>query len=90
MIVCVLELLGYERRGSRVRLSALLGDWPRAGLTVPFGASRYHLICEKSAACVTLDGATIDEDYIEMVDDGKEHTAVFPGRSEGVKMRNEE
>ena len=82
MIVCVLELLGYERRGSRVRLSALLGDWPRAGLTVPFGTSRYHLICEKSAACVTLDGATIDEDYIEMVDDGKEHTAVFPGRSE--------
>ena len=82
MIVCILELLGYERRGSRVRLSALLGNWPRAGLTVPFGGSRYHLICEKSAARVTLDGAMIDEEFIEMVDDGKEHTAVFPARSE--------
>ena len=83
MIVCVLELLGYERRGSRVRLSALLGDWPRAGLTVPFGASRYHLICEKSAARVTLDGATIEDECVTMIDDGKEHTAVFPARSEG-------
>ena len=80
MHTCVLALLGYERRGNRVRLNALLGDWPRASLTVPFGASRYRLICEKSAARVTLDGEAIDNDFITMVDDGREHEAVFPAR----------
>ncbi len=77
---CALALLGYERRGNRARLNALLGDWPRAAVTVPFGGSCYRLVCEKSAARVTLDGEPIDDAYITMVDDGKEHEAVFPER----------
>ena len=80
MITCVLALMGYERRGDRVRLNALLGEWPQAAVTVPFGGSAYRLVCKKSAARVTLDGRTIDDAYITMVDDGKQHEAVFPER----------
>ncbi|MBR1822089.1 MAG: glycosyl transferase, partial [Clostridia bacterium] len=80
MYVCVLELLGYERRGDRVRLNALLGDWPRASVTVPFGGSRYRLTCARSAVRVTLDGAGVEGDFIRMVDDGRSHEAVFPPR----------
>lgn len=80
MFTCVLALLGYERRGDRVRLDALLGEWPRAAVTVPFGGSAYRLVCEKSAARVTLDGVDADGEWIEMVNDGKDHEAVFPPR----------
>ena len=80
MYVCLLELLGYERRGSLVRLNALLGDWPRACVTMPFGGSRYRLVCDKKAARVTLDGKEIEGDFIGMVDDGRSHEAVFPER----------
>ena len=80
MYVCLLGLLGYERRENRVRLSALLGDWPRACVTVPFGRSRYRLVCDKKAARVTLDGKEVEGDFIGMIDDGKTHEAVFPER----------
>ena len=80
MHTCVLELLGFERRGDRVRLNALLGDWPRASVTLPFGGSAYRLTCDKAAVRVTLDGREIDEDFIVMIDDGREHEAVFPPR----------
>lgn len=82
MYTCILELLGYERRGDRVRLNALLGDWPRAAVTMPFGSSTYRLACEKTAARATLDGVETDGEWITMVDDGRTHEAVFPPRSE--------
>ena len=82
MFVCLLALMGYERRGDRVRLNALLGDWERAALTIPFGGSRYRLLCERNAARVTLDGAEMDGDWIRLIDDGREHVAVFPARGE--------
>ena len=80
MLQAVWMLLGFERRGSRVRLRALLGDWPEAAVMLRFGASRYSLICKADAQEVTLDGAKVDGEFIEMFDDGGEHTAVFPPR----------
>ena len=80
MYVCLMALLGYERRGNRVRMCALLGDWPEAALTVPFGRSRYRLACKKRAVRTTLDGAAIEGDWIDLIDDGGEHEAVFPAR----------
>ena len=77
---CTLELLGYERRGNRVKLGALLGEWPRASLTVPFGRSEYRLVCDHRADGVTLDGAHVEGGFIEMIDDGGTHEAVFPPR----------
>ena len=40
-----------------IGLNALLGDWPRACVTLPFGKSRYRLTCDKTAQHVMLDGA---------------------------------
>lgn len=80
MYTCILELLGYERRGDRVRLNALLGEWPRACVTVRFGRSRYRLICNRTVSCVSLDGMNVNDTFIQMRDDGREHEAFFPVR----------
>ena len=77
---CVLALLGYERRGSRVRLNALLGDWPSASVELKYGRSHYTLICDRDAKSITLDGSAVPSDMIEMVDDGREHVTRFPPR----------
>ena len=80
MYEALLALLGYERRGNSVRLNALLGDWPRAAVTVVFGDSRYHLVCDRETEGVTLDGRPVNGDFINMTDDGGEHEARFPAR----------
>ena len=76
----ILELLGYERRGDRVRLNALLGDWPEVSLTLRAGRSRYRLVCDKAARRVALDGRAVDDTCIQLIDDGEDHEARFPPR----------
>ena len=78
MYVCILELLGYERRGNLVRLSPLLGDWPEVRVRVRFGASVYDLVCRRDFEAVTLDGEPAEGGFILMTDDGKPHEAHFP------------
>ena len=80
MYVGVLSLLGYERRGDRVRLNALLGRWPEVSVTVEHGHSRYHLICGQNVDRVTLDGTPTGESFITLQDDGQNHEARFPPR----------
>jgi len=80
MYDAILALLGYERRGDRVRLNALLGDWPAAAVTVRFGKSRYRLVCDREQIGVTLDGKPMEGDFIQMTDDGEFHEARFPAR----------
>ena len=74
----ILALLGYERKGDRVRLNALLGDWPMAAVTVQFGKSSYRLVSDRKAQSVSLDGNNMEDDYITMIDDGQAHEARFP------------
>ncbi|MBQ8507327.1 MAG: DUF3131 domain-containing protein [Clostridia bacterium] len=81
MLMVIYELLGFERRGNRVRINALLGEWKQASIAVHFGSSRYELVCSRDAGEITLDGEPC-AGYIEMVDDGRSHTAVFPPRRE--------
>lgn len=78
--LCVLAMLGYERRGDEVRLCALLGDWPEASVTIRYGNSEYRLVCRASARGITLDGAPVLGDTIHLSDDGRAHEAVFPPR----------
>ena len=80
MLTLLTHLLGYERRGNRVRMAALLGDWSEAGVVLKCGSSRYRLRSVEAAAQVTLDGAPVSGEWIELVDDGREHVAVFPPR----------
>ncbi len=81
MLTLLAELLGYERRGKRVRVAALLGEWSEAGVVVRFGSSIYRLKSALAAREVTLDGKQVAGEWIELVDDGAEHLAVFPPRS---------
>ena len=78
LYLCILELLGYDRRGDKVRLLAKLGGWSEAALTLPFGESRYRLVCRRDARAVTLDGREVEGNCIHLIDDGKSHEAVFP------------
>lgn len=80
LYVCILELLGFERRGSRVRLRAMLGDWPEAAVTVMHGESKYRLVCRKGENKALLDGQEFSGEWIELIDDGCDHEAVFPPR----------
>ena len=84
LYVAVLALLGFERRGDRVRLNALLGDWPEVTVTLQHGKSLYRLICGGGFDRVALDGRYTGEDFITLVDDGREHVATFPPRREAT------
>ncbi len=75
------ELLGLKIRGSRVKMSALLENgMEQAEITLRIGASEYRLISSASAEAATLDGQPLKDEYIELTDDGKPHTALFPSR----------
>jgi len=74
-------LLGYERQGNRVKLSALIRPGrEEAALTVKFGASSYRLRSVRGQEGVTLDGRAVDGEFIDLIDDGKPHEALFPER----------
>ena len=87
LYTCILALLGFERRGGRVRLCALLGDWPEAAVTVRFGRSSYRLICRAGAQETSLDGTAIPGSWIKLRDDGCAHEAVFPPRADRPAAR---
>ena len=44
------------------------------------GASSYRLRCLKGQEGVTLDGRVLDGDFIDLIDDGRAHEAIFPER----------
>ena len=85
---CILELIGFERRGMRVRVGALLGDWPEAAVTVQCGDASYRLISRRGVEEILLDGLPVEGGWIEMVDDGRKHEAIFPPRAPGSAAKN--
>jgi cellobiose phosphorylase len=80
LYVGVLALLGYERRGDRARLNALLGPWPEVSVTLRYSESRYRLVCARGVEKVALDGVRVGGDFITLTDDGRPHEALFPPR----------
>ena len=80
--LCVLAVLGYERRGDAVRLNALLGDWTEAEVRLRVGRSEYRLLTRADARAVTLDGVEAPDGFVRLRDDGMPHEAVFPPRKE--------
>ena len=87
MLTGILKLLGYERRGNRVRMHALLGKWPQARVEIRWGGSTYCLVSQADAEYVSLDGAQIRDEWILMTDDGRKHCAVFPARKPNTAMQ---
>ena len=73
-------LLGYERQGSRARLSALIRPGrEEAALTIRVGASSYRLRCLRGQEGVSLDGRPIESDTIDLIDDGRNPRGDLPG-----------
>jgi cyclic beta-1,2-glucan synthetase len=79
-LCAVRALAGYERAGNRVRLNALSGLWDEARVTLAYGMTKYTLLSDALATKVTRDGAPVEGDWIDLVDDGAPHTCVFPQR----------
>jgi len=77
---CILEILGFEREGNRVRVGALMGDWNEAAVVLKHGSAEYRLVCRRDAEEIVLDGRKIKETWVELTDDGQKHEAVFPPR----------
>ncbi len=74
-------LLGYERRGNIARLHALIRPGrDEAALTVKVGSASYRLRSVRMQEGVTLDGRVLDGEFIELIDDGRAHEALFPAR----------
>jgi cyclic beta-1,2-glucan synthetase len=75
------SLLGFERRGSRLRLRPLLPRaWPGFTILYRFGSATYEIACRASdsarSAGTTVDGVPVPEGWIELVDDRAAHTVV--------------
>lgn len=85
LYLCILSMIGFEQRGKRVRVCALLGEWPEASVTVAFGAARYKLVSRRGIERISLDGSAVEGEWIEMIDDGREHEAIFPPRKEPLE-----
>ncbi len=74
-------LLGYEREGNRARLHALIHpDRREAGITIRFGSASYRLRALRGQEDILLDGRAVPDEFIELVDDGGIHEALFPER----------
>ena len=74
-----LRLLGYERKGNFASLRALLPpQWQEVRLKVRVGASAYTLISRRGAP---------ERSAVELIDDGQEHTEVFPARGAGKALQ---
>ena len=72
---CVMleDLLGFERKGDRVKMQPLLSDnMEKVSVTIRYKTSVYRLIGTKDAVET--------EDEIELTDDGKLHEIVFAAR----------
>ncbi|NLG24610.1 MAG: hypothetical protein GX558_04595 [Clostridiales bacterium] len=81
--VCHSHLMGYARRGDYATLSALLRpDWAEASVVVRAGAATYRLTARRGVTEPTLDGRPLDERGVRLVDDGRDHQALFPPRDE--------
>jgi cyclic beta-1,2-glucan synthetase len=75
------SLLGFERRGSRLRLRPLLPhDWPGFTILYRFGSATYEIACRASDSArgvgTTVDGVPVPEGWIELLDDRAVHAVI--------------
>ncbi len=77
--VALESVLGLEVRGDRLALRPCLpASWPGFMLAFRFRSAKYTVRCEndgvgKGARQIWLDGARVDEESIQLHDDGQEH-----------------
>ncbi|MGH7517708.1 MAG: GH36-type glycosyl hydrolase domain-containing protein [Gemmatimonadales bacterium] len=87
-------ILGFTRRGDRLELHPCVPDsWPEFSLEYRHGGSVYAIVVQNPGALagggaeVVLDGCTLNEPAIPLVDDGRRHeVAVRPRRDVATAM----
>ena len=62
-------------------MNALRGVWPCPQIQLKHGSSTYTLISKPDAEETTLDGRKTEDNFITLIDDGRDHTAIFPQRT---------
>jgi len=76
-------LLGVRKRGDRVSMRALLPkEWNEVSVALRAGSALYTLTSSRGCADVLLDGEPCPDGAICLVDDGAQHRALFPARSD--------
>jgi cellobiose phosphorylase len=73
-------ILGFHKRRDSLRIEPCVApDWPRYELTYRHRSATYHIVVENSAStgrgvrAITVDGQTMRDGEIPLVDDGKTH-----------------
>ena len=78
-------LLGLEKRGDTLRMNALLPKaWRDVSAVMRVGRATYTLTSSRDCAEASLDGVPCPEGTIRLIDDGREHRALFPARMPGL------
>jgi len=74
------KLLGFERRGNKVRLDPKVPqEWNSFSITYQWGHSTYHFTAQGDGLPM-LDGMPLADGWVSLTDDGHIHQAVFPIR----------
>lgn len=80
-------LCGLVWRGGRVSMRSLLPEgWDSIGATIRVGGATYMLLSTRECERARLDGEIIEDGFIDLIDDGAHHRAVFPARMTPLKM----
>jgi cyclic beta-1,2-glucan synthetase len=91
--VALEAILGFTRRGNMLTIRPCVPPgWPEFTIEYRYGASRYVIVVRSpgavstAAATVTLDGASLTDPVVRLIDDGTRHEVlVEPGTAAGVK-----
>ena len=86
-------ILGFTRRGNTLTIRPCVPPgWPEFTIEYQYGASRYVIVVRSpgalgtAPAMVTLDGATLTDPVVRLIDDGTRHEVlVEPGTAAGVE-----
>jgi cellobiose phosphorylase len=88
-VVTLEKLLGFEKRGGKVRLNPSVPDeWSEFTVTCRYGRSTYHLTATREITEPVLDGNPLPEGWINFSDDGRIHEARFPIEGERTAESN--
>ena len=78
-VITLEKLLGFEKRGDKVRLNPRVPDeWQDFTITYQYGRATYHLTGSREANEPMLDGSSLASGWITFKDDGRIHEARFP------------
>ena len=74
-------LCGLQWRGGAVSMCALLPEgWDSVSATIRVGGACYTLVSSRDCDRARLDGETLEDGFVRLIDDGAQHRAIFPAR----------